>query len=463
MMQLSQVTKAVDGKMVGADVALMGVTTDSRGQCDDELFIALRGERFDAHDFVTQAENSGARALMVEREVESVLPKVVVADCHQALKDLAAWWRAQFVIPVIGVTGSVGKTTVKEMLACIFAEVGQGVVTHGNLNNEIGMPLTLMRLTKNDRYAILEMGMNHAGEIKRLTHVAKPTIALINNAAAAHLEGLGSIEAVAHAKGEIFSGLTEDGVAVINEDDDYADLWRKLIGSKNCISFGFSERADIQADYNATTTGLKVSVRKKGNNFKFNLCSQGKHSVSNALAAIAVAGAANIPAKLIKSGLQKYSPIAGRLKTKIINSVSLFDDTYNANPASMHAAIEVLADHDKTILIVGDMAELGDATEQAHIEVGAVAAKSGIDILYACGKFANLVVREFGDSAFAFDSQTELIEALTVNSLKAIEGNGSAILVKGSRSAKMENVVAHLQSLLGKLNSDEVTGGQALC
>lgn len=463
MMQLSQVSQAVDGQLLGADVGLMGVTTDTRGQCNDELFIALKGERFDAHDFVVQAENSGARALMVEHEVDSALPKVVVADCHQALKDLAAWWRAQFVIPVIGVTGSVGKTTVKEMLACIFAEVGQGVVTHGNLNNEIGMPLTLMRLTNDDRYAILEMGMNHAGEIERLSQIAKPTIAMINNAAAAHLEGLGSVDAVAKAKGEIFSGLTEDGVAVINADDDYADLWRELIGSKRSITFGFSKSADIQADYHASSKGLSVAVKHSGENFEINLCSQGKHNVSNALAAIAVASAANIPVTMIKSGLEKYSPITGRLKTKFINSVALIDDTYNANPASMQAAIEVLADYQQRILIVGDMAELGDAAKTAHREIGIQAEKNKIDTLFACGEFAHLVISEFGSSAYAFDSQTELIEALTQTTLQQLKSPNSAVLVKGSRSAKMENVVKHIQGLLENSTSDGTEVGQSPC
>ena len=311
MMQLSQVSQAVDGQMIGKDVALLGLTTDTRFQCNDQLFVALKGENFDAHDFVAQAEHAGASALLVEHEVDSELPKVIVVDCHQALKDIASWWRAQFVIPVIGVTGSVGKTRVKEMLGCIFSEIGQGVVTQGNLNNEIGMPLTLMKLDKDDRYAIVEMGMNHAGEIDRLTRIAKPTIAVINNAAAAHLEGLGTVEAVAKAKGEIFAGLSDDGVAVINADDTYANLWRELIGERHSWSFGFSESADVRAEYETKQYGLKIKVKAPEQEFKVKLATFGKHNVSNALAAIAVALCANIPAKLIAAGLEKYRPING--------------------------------------------------------------------------------------------------------------------------------------------------------
>ncbi len=462
MMQLSQVSQAVDGQMIGKDVALLGLTTDTRFQCNDQLFVALKGENFDAHDFVAQAEHAGASALLVEHEVDSELPKVIVVDCHQALKDIASWWRAQFVIPVIGVTGSVGKTSVKEMLGCIFSEIGQGVVTQGNLNNEIGMPLTLMKLDKDDRYAIVEMGMNHAGEIDRLTRIAKPTIAVINNAAAAHLEGLGTVEAVAKAKGEIFAGLSDDGVAVINADDTYANLWRELIGERHSWSFGFSESADVRAEYETKQYGLKIKVKAPEQEFKVKLATFGKHNVSNALAAIAVALCANIPAKLIAAGLEKYRPINGRLTITKIDGITIIDDTYNANPASMQAAIEVLSDYQNSVLIVGDMAELGEGVDAAHRDIGRQAAKYKIDSLYACGEFSQSVVSEFNGSSEAFETQEDLINALD-DRLSKLNSVRPTILVKGSRGAKMENVVAHLQDLIGAAEQNKVIGGSQAC
>lgn len=447
-MQLSQICEQVNGTLQGADVLLQNVSINTREDCDNRLFVALKGENFDAHDFVEQAASAGAGALMIEHEVDSELPSITVASTHQALKDLAAWWRSQFVIPVIGITGSVGKTTVKEMLKSIFAELGQGVVTKGNLNNEIGVPLTLMRLTKEDRYAIVEMGMNHAGEISRLTHIARPTIALVNNAAAAHLENLGTIAAVAKAKGEIFEGLSTDGVAVINNEDDYAELWHAAAKPHRVITFGLFAKADVTATYHQHDDCLALDVVALEDEFSVRLHTVGQHSVRNALAAIAVAMAANVPINVIASGLASYRPASGRLNILRANGVTIIDDTYNANPASMQAAIKVLVEHDNNTLIVGDMAELGESAEDEHTKLGALAKTLGVDNLYACGVFAERLCNSFGSGATAFATQEEMIAHL------AQHPPSGTTLVKGSRSARMERVVAALQEIFENNNNN---------
>jgi UDP-N-acetylmuramoyl-tripeptide--D-alanyl-D-alanine ligase len=450
MMQLSQVVQAVNGQQVGRDVLLKNISINARENCHGRLFVALKGENFDAHQFISQAEQAGASAVMVQQEVDTHLPMVLVTSTHQALIDLASWWRSQFVLPVIGITGSVGKTTVKEMLACIFAEVGQGVVTKGNLNNEIGVPLTLMELTADDRYAIVEMGMNHAGEIGRLSAMAKPTVALVNNAAAAHLEGLGSIDAVAKAKGEIYQGLSADGIAVINQDDDYAELWSTLTKGRAIIRFGLSSDADVSASYKEKKGGLVIKAEVRGQKMKIKLNTVGEHSVRNALAAVAVAISVNIPIDKIEAGLANFTPVSGRLNIETIGSVDVIDDTYNANPASMRAAIDVLVSNYQSTLIVGDMGELGSAADTEHKALGQYAAAKGVKALYAVGDFASIVVSgfgaklgtKFGTEANSFETQTALIEHLSQQQLTG------TFLVKGSRSAKMERVVHALHKQL---------------
>lgn len=449
MMSLEQVNAAVGGVMTGASVDMANVSINTRADCTGRLFVALKGENFDAHDYVQNASAAGAVALMVEREVDVDLPCVVVDNTHSALKILASWWRSQFSIPLIGVTGSVGKTTVKEMLGSIFIKLGAGVVTHGNLNNEIGVPLTLMRLTSADQYAIVEMGMNQAGEIGRLSAVAKPTVALVNNAAAAHLEGLGTVEAVAHAKGEIFSGLAADGVAVINADDEHADVWRNLIGQRRTLEFSLHSDADITATYVEKSGEINIAASVCGEAINVTLKALGKHSVSNALAAIACAHAAGVHKTTIIDGLESYRPVSGRLNPLEIANTILFDDTYNANPASMMAAVEVLAGYDDGILIVGDMAELGHVVEQAHIEIGQYAKAQGVSSLLACGKYADDVVTGFGVGGRAFASQDDLLSFLSNQPMEA-----DAILVKGSRSAKMERVVQAIEEMLSLEDSE---------
>ena len=446
MMQLANIANALGAELVGGNQSISGVTIDSRGSCEGKLFVALKGDRFDGHQFIKQARAAGAAALLVEELVDTDMPTIRVADSHAALKQMAKWWRSQFSIPVVGVTGSVGKTSVKEMLASIFALKGKGLVTQGNLNNEIGLPLTLLRLDHDDQFAIVEMGMNHAGEISRLTDIAKPDVAMINNAAAAHLEGLGSVEGVAKAKGEIFEGLQDDGVGIINADDDFVGLWRDLLEQHTICTFGLNEKADVSCDYQLSIQGLTMKVVVEGPQFtsvkpfSVSLNTLGKHNVYNALAAISVALTLQVPVAQIQTGLANYRPIKGRLNVYELGSMTLIDDSYNANPASMSAAIDVLSQFDNTALIVGDMAEIGDAAEREHLRIGSLAKDSGIDCLIACGEYAELVIKKFNGQAHAFENQATLLEWLKDKPL-----DQRAVLVKGSRSAQMENVAQSIK------------------
>lgn len=449
MMRLSSVANAVNGHLLGDDILLHNVAINTRDECEGRLFVALKGDNFDAHQFVTQAAESGAAALMVEQDLKSELPIVKVESTHKALMDLATWWRSQFVLPVIGVTGSVGKTTVKEMLACIFAELGKGVVTKGNLNNEIGAPLTVMRLEADDLYAVIEMGMNHSGEIGRLSTMAKPTIALVNNAAAAHLEGLGTVEAVAYAKGEIYQGLSADGIAVINADDEFAHVWVKLAENHQKLTFGLSDEADVSATYKERNGRLVVKISTQKESFKIRISSVGEHSVRNVLAATTAALAANVPPAIIKEGLANFTPVNGRMNIDSVAGVTVINDTYNANPSSMRAAINVLVKNVDNTLIVGDMAELGAATDAEHKALGEQAAKRGVKTLLSCGRYASVVADAFSGisalgNAKAFENQQSLLDYLQKNIPKG------TVLVKGSRSAKMELVVEALQKQLSE-------------
>lgn len=457
MMKLSQMCAAVNGKISDCDdIMLRGISINTRVDCSGRLFVALKGENFDAHEFIDQAQEAGADALMVEQDIESDLPTIKVASTHQALADLSGWWRSQFTIPVVGVTGSVGKTSVKEMLGSIFGQLGKGVITQGNLNNEIGVPLTLMRLASDDLYAVIEMGMNNAGEIARITQMAQPTIALINNAAPAHLEGLGTIEAVADAKAEIFQGLSVGGTAVINNDDHFARQWRESVDAFNVVTFALDSNADITADYVAQTYGLHLSVNAQGQMFDVELAVLGEHNARNALAAIAVATAAGVSVEHIQQGLADYRPIAGRLNVSHVGHLTLIDDTYNANPLSMLAAIKVLVQKPESTLIIGDMAELGDAAHEEHCLLGHRAAELGVSCLLVCGQFSEVVANSFAQHAkkqqraIAFENQADLIDY-------AIDHISSGVaLVKGSRSAAMEVVVDALtHSLSQKIETHE--------
>lgn len=441
MMSLTQAAAAVKGNLAGPDVKFHAVTTDSRKAAAGDLFIALKGERFDGHEFVQQCFDQGAVAAMVQHQVEAQGSLLLVGDTRLALGELAAAWRDKFDIPLAAVTGSNGKTTVKEMLAAILRNVAgaNGVLaTEGNLNNDIGLPLTLLKLRQQHHYAIAEMGMNHAGEISYLARIAKPTVALINNAMPAHLEGLGSIEAVAQAKGEIFEGLATDGTAVINADDTHAALWKQLARPHRQMTFGLQHTADVSADYLLRADGSELQLNTPQGNARVKLVVAGLHNVRNALAAAAAALGMGVQLPAIAAGLESFGGIKGRLQRKPGKcGATVIDDTYNANPASVHAAIEVLAGlPGKKILVLGDMGELGMHAAELHAEIGCKAKSAGIDLLFALGKLSCLVAETFGPGASHYETAEKLVAELDPQLTAQ-----TTVLVKGSRFMRMEQVV----------------------
>lgn len=449
MLTLRQAAAALGAKTSGADAAFASVGTDSRTAGPGELFVALKGERFDGHQFIGRAAEQGAAAAMADKaeggRLKAALgdfPLLLVDDTRLALGALAAFWRARFDgLKLAAVTGSNGKTTVKEMLAAILrAAAGEDrvLVTQGNLNNDIGMPLTLLRLRAQHRFAVIEMGMNHPGEIAYLTGIAKPDVALVNNAQAAHLEGLGSVEAVARAKGEIFQGLKAGGVAVVNADDAFAPLWRELAGGHRVIDFGLENPAQVSADYRLLAFGSELKMRTPQGSADAILRVPGLHNVRNALAATAAAVALGIGLEAIAAGLGEFAGVKGRLQKKAgQHGAMLIDDSYNANPASVGAAIAVLAAAPgKKVLVLGDMGELGAGAEMLHEQIGVQAKNAGVDRLLALGGLSAAAVRAFGNGARHFDD----IEGLQAE-LEGLLDSDVTVLVKGSRFMQMERVV----------------------
>ncbi len=439
MMTLVATARALGASLKGADTTFLAVSTDTRKIAAGDLFVALQGPNFDGHDFVATAAQSGAVGAIVSRLVDTSLPLIVVDDTRLALGRLAAHWRGQFSIPVVAVTGSNGKTTVKNMIAAILAETGPGLVTQGNLNNDIGLPLTLLKLRATDRHAVIEMGMNHAGEIDYLTRLTRPDVALITNAGEAHLAGLGSIENVARAKGEIFAGLADGGTAVINADDTFAALWRGLAAPRRCVTFGLQKRADVRATYVLGDAGSRVTLVTSLGETTFNLRLLGRHNVLNAAGAAAAAMAAGANVDHVRQGLEKLRPAPGRLELKQgRNGARVLDDTYNANPASLQAAIGVLCEAPgERVLVLGDMGELGPSAPAIHARMGEFAKQQGVKRLLAVGELTKAAVQCFGAGAQHFASHETLGEALK----QQLHGD-MTVLVKGSRSSRMERVVA---------------------
>jgi UDP-N-acetylmuramoyl-tripeptide--D-alanyl-D-alanine ligase len=437
-MTLATAARVLKAPLQGGDAEFLAVCTDTRKLKRGDLYVALQGPRFDGHTFLPEAEKQGAVAALVSRIGVTKLPNVCVADTRLALGDLAAYWRREFSIPVIAVTGSNGKTTVKNMIAAILAETGPSLATHGNLNNDIGVPLTLLRLRAGDRYAVIEMGMNHFGEIDYLTRMTQPTIAVINNAGEAHLAGLGDVANVARAKGEIFAGLQDNGIAVINADDAYAGLWRTLSAPRPILTFGLQNRADISAEFVPDAVSSLLRLHTPAGDCALRLLLPGKHNVLNALAAVAAAEAAGVKLDDIKAGLEKLRNISGRLEMKPgCNGARVWDDTYNANPASVAAGIEVLrAAEGERVLVIGDMGELGEAALELHRRTGERARQAGIDRLFAVGELSQAAVQAFGENGRHFPDH----EALAA-SLSNIMHPRMTVLVKGSRVMQMERVV----------------------
>jgi UDP-N-acetylmuramoyl-tripeptide--D-alanyl-D-alanine ligase len=454
MMDLFEVAQATGGTAAVSGHRFSGVSTDSRSIAAGELFVALRGDRFDGHDYVREVLAHGAAAAVVDQdwaaEHGTGLPLVAVADTRLALGSLGADWRSRFAIPLIGITGSNGKTTVKEMCAAILREHERRdeldpaetvLATTGNLNNDIGLPLMLLRLHAGHRAAVIEMGMNHPGEISYLTRLARPTVALVNNAQRAHLEGLGTLIDVARAKGEIFEGLSDDGIAVINADDPQAGVWRELAGARTVIRFGLDTEAEVRASARPLPFGSEMKLTAMQGSVEFELPVPGRHNVRNATAAAAAALAAGVSLGTVAEALSRYSGMKGRLQRRAgLKGALVIDDTYNANPDSMRAAIDVLAGLPGwRLFVMGDMGEVGEAAGQFHDEVGGYAKSQGIDRLFALGEFSQAAAHNFGVGGRHFTRVEDLIDAV-----RGELGSGTTVLVKGSRFMRMERVVEAL-------------------
>jgi UDP-N-acetylmuramoyl-tripeptide--D-alanyl-D-alanine ligase len=443
-MRLSEAGKPLQAELHGSDVPFVGVSTDTRTIRAGQLFVALRGPNFDAHQFVGAAASAGAAAAVVEIETAAHLPFLRVSDTRVALGTLASAWRQEFSLPLVAVTGSNGKTTVKEMIASILAQCGPVLATKGNRNNDIGVPLTLFNLGAEHRSAVIEMGANHPGEIARLCAIAKPTIAVITLCAPAHLEGFGSIEGVARAKGEIVAGLPADGVAVLNADDPYLDLWRTLAGRRRVITFGLSAGADFSARLhnNGDPAHNKFTLVTRSGEIEVDLALPGRHNVMNALAAVACAYATGADLDAIRAGLSAMQAVKGRLVSKSgISGARIIDDTYNANPASLRAAIDVLVKYPgQHWLVLGDMGELGADAQTLHHEAGIEAQARGVHRLFATGPLSRATIAAFGKGSEHFTDTDALVSKLR-KELIGHSAAGVTVLVKGSRAMQLERVV----------------------
>lgn len=443
-MKLSILAGKLNGKLLGSDADYTGVSLDTRGLKPNDLFIALRGERFDGHDFIELAKQNGAVGAIVDHAIDIDLPLVLVKDTRKALGKLAQQHRRQFSIPIIALTGSSGKTTTKEMIRSILAEAGSVLTNFKNYNNDIGVPLTLLNLTTQHRYAVIEMGANHLGEIAYLTQITQPNVGLVTNIGPAHLQGFGSMAGVAHAKSEIFSGLMKEGVAIINADDKFTDVLQKASTAFRQVSFGLSEAYDfsatnIQMDADGKATFLLHAPN--GKEMLLSLSLAGQHHVMNALAAAAATSQVGIELAQIKSGLEKTQAIPGRMiisKTKL--GLTLIDDSYNANPSSVAVALNLLAHYPGVrIFVMGDMGELGQNELNYHRQIGQLAKQLNIDFVYTCGALSKETAKAFGANAKHYANHQALILALKRDLQK-----NATILIKGSRSAQMEKVAAAL-------------------
>ena len=441
MMSVQDAAAMVKGQASGGSPVFKGVSTDTRTVKAGELFVALRGERFDGHAFLDQAKRAGAIAAMVDRNFAGTPPMaaIVVDDTKLALGALASGWRARFSPLLIAITGSNGKTTVKEMLASILRCHAGGdavLATAGNLNNDIGLPLTLLKMEARHRCCAIELGMNHKGEIAYLAGIARPGVALVNNAQREHLEFMNSVDEVAAENASVYDALPADGIAVINADDAHATVFRKAAGKRRVVDFGLEKKALISGGYALKALQSEIDIRTPAGEAHATLAIPGLHNVRNALAAAACAFAAGIKEEVIAEGLSAFRPYTGRLQVKNAKSgATIIDDTYNANPDSVRAAIDVLAAClAPTVLVLGDMGEVGEQGAEFHREVGAYALAKKITKLLAIGEATRHAVEAFGKGGRHFDSIESLLPSI----------QGKSILVKGSRFMRMERVVAAL-------------------
>ena len=442
MMSLAEAAAAMQGTLVGPDARFRGVSTDSRSVGRGELFVAIRGERFDGHTFLGMAKERGASAALVDREFAGVpaLPAVAVEDTRKALGRLGRHWRKRFAPVVIGIAGANGKTTAKEMLAAILrAHAGEAAVlaTQGNLNTDIGVPMTLLRMGAAHRYCAIELGMNHPGEIAWLADLAQPTVAVVTNAQREHMEFMHSVEASAQENANVFRALPPSGVAVVNADDACRPIFLEAAGQRPVVDFALEREATVTGGYTLRQLSSEIVVRTPAGEARASLAIPGLHNVRNAVAAAACAHAAGIPAATIGRGLEAFRPHAGRLQVKrAASGATVIDDSYNANPDSVRAAIDVLAAcPGPAALVLGDMGEVGEHGPAFHREVGEYARSRGIGALYALGEASREAVKAFGAGARHFASPEELVKALP---------RDATLLVKGSRFMRMERVVAAL-------------------
>ncbi|PKH77286.1 UDP-N-acetylmuramoyl-tripeptide--D-alanyl-D-alanine ligase [Pseudomonas sp. Choline-02u-1] len=441
---LSELTNALQARLIGSDASFNGVSIDSRAIQPGQLFVALTGPRFDGHDYLNDVAGKGAVAALVEREVaDSTLPQLLVKDTRQALGQLGALNRAAFTQPVAAVTGSSGKTTVKEMLASILRTRGPVLATRGNLNNDLGVPLTLIELAPEHTSAVIELGASRLGEIAYTVGLTKPHVAILNNAGTAHVGEFGGPEKIVEAKGEIIEGLAADGIAVLNLDDKAFGIWKTRAAGRQVLTFALSNsEANFHASDLATDArgcpAFNLHTPEGSERVQLNLL--GTHNVANALAAAAAAHALGVSLFGIATGLGAVQPVKGRTVAQLAkNGMRVIDDTYNANPTSMCAAVDILAGFSgRTVLVLGDIGELGDWAEQGHRDVGEYA-RGKVSALYAVGPNMVHAVNAFGEQAQHFGTQAELIQALA-----AEQDTNTTILIKGSRSAAMENIVAAL-------------------
>jgi UDP-N-acetylmuramoyl-tripeptide--D-alanyl-D-alanine ligase len=439
--------------MVTSDVEIQGISTDSRKVEKGNLFVALRGEYFDAHHFIKDVIQLGASAVVVDALPKDCdIPALIVPDTKLALAEIAQYWRRQHNIPVIAVTGSNGKTTVKEMIASILtAHFGADhiVATKGNLNNEIGVPLTLFRLNAHHQAAVIELGMNHQGEIAVLSAIAQATVGLVNNAQREHQEFMQTVQAVAEENGAVIRGLPTNGIAVFPCDDIYSELWAsyaKESGDRKIVTFGTSSNADVCGSFEHQLFGCNLTIHIGEDNISFPLNAAGKHNVLNALAAAACCWSIGIPLQSIAHGLTLFQPVSGRLQLKkAMNGASVIDDTYNANPDSVIAAIDVLQNTGtQSVLVLGDMGEVGEDGAQFHTEIGTYALQQGIKKVYTLGNLAQFTAKAFGENAQHFSDMNDLQNAICQTITEE-----NTVLIKGSRFMKMERVVNFLVNQLG--------------
>jgi UDP-N-acetylmuramoyl-tripeptide--D-alanyl-D-alanine ligase len=443
-MRLSSTADRLGGELHGEDLEFRAVSIDTRTLQPGDLYLAIQGGRFDGNDFVEDARGKGACAAIVSRLADTDIPQLLIGDTTAALGQIAMMNRLASEAKLIAITGSQGKTTVKEMTGSILDKVGSTLVTRGNLNNEIGVPLTLLRLSDEHEFGVIEMGANHAGEIAYSVGLVKPDVALITNAARAHIEGFGSLQGVARSKGEIIDGLEPDGTMVLNGDDQFFEAWKARAADRKVVSFSTkNDRADYFADQVQRGQDGRLSFRliANGINQTVTLSLLGRHNISNALAAAALAIESGAGVGHVREGLQCIEAVKGRLSP--VDNVlggTVIDDSYNASPDSFRAAIDVLAEFEgHRILLAGDMAELGATTDLAHTELGAYARDAGIEELWTIGEYVRLSTRTFGPGARHFNDKESVIN----HCLEAVKP-GVTLLVKGSRSAGLDEVIAAL-------------------